>query len=195
MAVNRRVLGASIAVALAVSVIGGYALSRSNDGSGTADDVDVVLDTPGIEQLPGISVNAEVEGETLPIVDLVDNDGGTISTADLLGQPLIMNYWFSTCVPCKKELPAFATVHAEFGDRIRFVGVNPVDTPEVNETFARERGVQYELLRDPDGAFTDAVGIANAPVTLFITADGTIVRQTAVLDADELRSYARELLG
>lgn len=195
MAVNRRVLGASIAVALAVSVIGGYALSRSNDGSGTADDVDVVLDTPGIEQLPGISVNAEVEGETLPIVDLVDNDGGTISTADLLGQPLIMNYWFSTCVPCKKELPAFATVHAEFGDRIRFVGVNPVDTPEVNETFARERGVQYELLRDPDGAFTDAVGIANAPVTLFITADGTIVRQTAVLDADELRSYAHELLG
>lgn len=195
MPVNRRVLGASIAAALAISVIGGYALSRRNGNSGNADDVDVVLDTPGIEQVPGISVNAEVEGEALPIVDLVDNDGSTISTADLLGQPLIMNYWFSTCVPCKKELPAFATVHAELGDRIRFVGVNPVDTPEVNESFARERGVQYELLRDPDGAFTDAVGIANAPVTLFIAADGTIVRQTAVLDVDELRSYAQELAG
>jgi demethylmenaquinone methyltransferase/2-methoxy-6-polyprenyl-1,4-benzoquinol methylase len=43
----------------------------------------------------------------------------------------------------------------------------------VNESFARERGVQYELLRDVDGAFTDAVGIATQPVTLFVAADGT----------------------
>ncbi|MFM2073611.1 MAG: hypothetical protein RLZZ623_3875 [Actinomycetota bacterium] len=192
MAVNRRVLGISITAAIAVSVVGGYALSRSNDTSTASDDV--VLDTPGIEQIPAIGANANVEGVPLPIVDLVDNNGTVISTADLIGQPLIINYWFSTCAPCKKELPDFASVHADLGDQIRFVGVNPVDTPEVNESFAHDRGVRYELLRDPDGAFTDAVGIANAPVTLFIAADGTIVRQTASLDAATLRADALELL-
>jgi peroxiredoxin len=188
MAVNRRVLGAGIAAAFVISIIGGYALSRP-------DDADVTLETPGAAQIPGIETNADVEGVTLPVVDLLDNQDNTVSTSDLLGQPLVLNYWFSTCAPCKKELPAFAAVHAALGDRIRFVGVNPVDSAAMNESFARERGVQYELLRDPDGAFTDAAGIANAPVTLFVAADGTIVRQTATLDEAELRAYAEELLG
>lgn len=195
MAVNRRVLGGSIVAALVISLGGGYALSRSGDpGDSASTSVDAALDEPGVEQIPAIRPNADVEGSELPAVDLLSNDGSAIATADLLGQPLIVNYWYSTCAPCKKELPAFAAVHAEFGDRIRFVGVNPFDTPEVNESFARDRGVQYELLRDPDGAFTAAVGIANAPVTLFVAADGSIVRQTAVLTEAELRSYAMELL-
>ncbi len=88
----------------------------------------------------------------------------------------------------------FAAVQDELGDRIRFVGVNPYDTPETNLSFAQERGVAYELLRDPDGAFVDAAGIAAFPVTLFVSADGTIVRQTGALDEADLRTYAEELL-
>ena len=195
MGVNRRVLGGSIVAAIVISLGGGYALSRTGDPSDSAStSVDAVLDTPGVEQIPAIQPNADVEGSVLPTVDLLSNDGSAIATADLLGQALIINYWYSTCAPCKKELPAFAAVHAELGDRIRFIGVNPFDTPEVNESFARDRGVQYELLRDPDGAFTAAVGIASAPVTLFVAADGSIVRQAAVLTEAELRSYAMELL-
>lgn len=192
MAVNRRVLGAGIAIAIGASLTLGYVVSRS-----TASDAgtDVVLDTPGAVQIPAVEANADVEGARLPTVELLDNDGGVVSTADLIGRPLVINYWYSICAPCKKELPAFAAVHAELGDRVRFVGVNPFDTPEVNESFARQLGVRYELLRDPDGAYTVAVGIANAPVTLFVAADGTIVRQTAALDEDELRRFATELLG
>jgi thiol-disulfide isomerase/thioredoxin len=96
--------------------------------------------------------------------------------------------------PCKRELPAFAAFHAELGDHIRFVGVNNLDSPDVNESFARERGVGYELLRDVNDGFASTVGIATLPVTLFVDADGTIVRQTGVLEEDELREYAEELL-
>jgi hypothetical protein len=62
-------------------------------------------------------------------------------------------------------------------------------------SFAAERGVHYELYRDPDGAYGSEVGIATYPVTLFVAADGTVVRQTGVLDEDELRQYAAELLA
>lgn len=195
MAVHRRLLIASIGAAVAVSIGGGYALSRGNDDTvpATADD-DVDLGSPTVAQIPSIATNAAVEGDALPAADLQSGDGSSVSTADLLGQPLIINIWYSTCAPCKKELPDFAAVHADLGDRVRFVGVNPFDTAEVNESFARERGVQYELLRDVDGAFSAEVGIATAPVTLFVTADGTIVRQTGVLDEAALREYAEELL-
>ena len=200
MAVNRRLLVASLVVAASVSVAGGWALSQAGDGTtiGTStagsDDSVVDLGSPTVAQIPAISTNAALSGDPLPDVTLVDNDGNEVRTTDLLGEPLVLNLWFSTCVPCKRELPEFAVVHGELGDRIRFVGVNPLDTAETNESFARERGVQYELLRDPDGAFTAELGVANFPVTLFVAADGTIVRQTGVLDGATLREYAEELL-
>jgi thiol-disulfide isomerase/thioredoxin len=196
MAGHRRLFVGSILAAIVVSVLGGWLLSRDDDDTGGIAAVDdIVLAKPGTSQIPSIGTNAPVQGTTLPTVDLSTNDGGTVGTTDLLGQPLVINVWNSTCGPCKKELPAFAAVHAEYGDRVRFVGVNTLDVPEVNESFARERGVQYELLRDVEGAFTDAVGIATQPVTLFVAADGTIVRQTGVLDEATLQQYVDELLA
>jgi len=194
--VNRRLLGASIGVAVVVSLVGGWAISRAGDESdtGSTDDEIVILDTPGTAQIPTIETNPQLSGEVLPSIELVTNDGEVVTTADLLGRPLVLNYWYSTCAPCKKELPAFGAVHAEYGDRVRFVGVNPLDTPEVNEQFARERGVQYELLRDEADRYGSTIGIATAPFTLFVAADGTIMRQTGVLDEDELRAIVEELL-
>lgn len=190
----------SLAVALAVSVVGGWALSRSGDdtssnGTSGADDEIAVLDTPGTAQIPGIETNDQVDGDPLPSVDLFTNDGVAINTDELRGQPLVINLWYSTCEPCKRELPAFAEVQAEYGDRVRFVGVNPQDVPETNESFARERGVQYELLLDRDGALTVELGVARFPSTFFVSPDGTIVRQSGVLEADDLRSHVEELLG
>ena len=198
VAIDRRLLVGSLAAAILVSVGGGYALSRSADSSArptstTSDDV--TMDQPGGVQDPTIGTNAAVTGTPLPVVNIEDNDGNVISTAELTGRPLIINVWFSTCPPCKKELPEFAAVHAELGDQIRFVGINPSDSAATNQAFAAARGITYELLRDPNGVFTDAVGITAFPVTLFVRADGTIARQTGELDEASLRKYAQELLG
>lgn len=191
---HRRLLFGSLAVAAVVAVGGGWALSRDSDTSDSGDDV-VNVNGSGPTQDPTIGTNAKVSGEQLPDLELVDNDGNTVTLADLEGTPLVINYWYSSCGPCKKELPDFADVSAEFDGQVRFVGVNPLDSAEVNESFARERGVQYELLRDPDGAYATTIGVSAAPFTLFVAADGTIVRQTGVLTADTLRSHVEELLS
>lgn len=194
MAIDRRLLAASLGVGLLISVGGGYLLSQSSDDAGSGGS-GVVLRDPGQGEVPTIGTNAAVEGRALAIADLADNEGNRLSTSDLLGQPLVINVWNSTCEPCKRELPAFAAVHADLGDEIRFVGINNLDTPETNESFARDRGVGYELLRDVADGFASSVGITTLPVTLFVAADGKIVRQTGVLEEAELREHATELLG
>ena len=75
------------------------------------------------------------------------------------------------------QLADFAVVDAELGDRVRFVGVNPWDTAEKMVSFAADRGVTYELLRDDRGAFAEALDIVAYPATLFVGADGTILRR------------------
>jgi len=137
--------------------------------------------------------NADVEGDPFPDVMLFDVDDNEIDTADLLGEPLVVNLWYSTCPPCAKELPDFAEVDAETDDA-RFIGVNTLDSVEVMERFAGERGVEYDLFRDEFAELADAIGATAMPITLFVTSDGTIVEQTGPLDADELRGKIADLL-
>jgi peroxiredoxin len=193
VAVNRRLLAVSLGAAVVVSVVGGWALSRGDGGGIQADD-EITYPSQVVAQDPTIGTNAVVEGKRLPDVTVVDNDGNDVALASLLGTPLVINFWYSGCAPCSQELRGFGTVHGELGDRVRFIGINPSDDAETNESFAADRGVHYELLRDPDGAYSSAVGIMTAPVTLFVAADGTIVRQTGVLDEDQLRRYTEDLL-
>jgi len=80
------------------------------------------------------------------------------------------------------------------GDAVRFIGVNTQDSVEEMERFAADRGVTYELYRDDFGDLVDAIRLVNTPTTLFVTPDGSIIEQTGVLDADELRSEIEQLL-
>ena len=100
---------------------------------------------------------------------------------------MVVNLWYSTCPPCARELVDFAAVHEQLGDAVRFVGVNPLDSAAEMERFAADRGVDYELLRDPESALADQVGAVAYPVTLFVGRDGFLLERTGTLDADELR--------
>lgn len=181
-----------LGLALAVAVVGGIALASS----GGDDTETVVLDEPGEYQQPGIGTNAPLAGSPLPAATVEDLEGNDVEISSLTGQPLVINVWFSTCPPCKRELPAFAAAHATYGDRVRFVGINTQDSPELTRSFAAERGVTYELLRDPDGEFLVANGIATFPTTLLVDTDGTVVRQRAgEMSQAELEAAIEELLA
>lgn len=176
-----RLLIGSLAVAAIASVAIGWAVARTGDAETGAIDR-----TPTANGVADIDPNEVVTGLALPDIALPDVDGTSIAMASLTGMPLIINVWGSTCAPCKEELPAFAAAHQQYGDRVRFVGIDFLGASDYEESFARDRGVQYELLYDGNGEFISAMGVATFPVTLFISADGVIVRQTGKLDEQQL---------
>jgi peroxiredoxin len=188
--IRPRLLVGSLLVAVAVIGIVVWT-QRSDHDTG----IDATLQDPGaVVTYPNDGlVNTDVEGDPFPDVMLVDRDGNEVRTADLVGEPLVVNLWYSTCAPCAKELPEFAQVDAETDDA-RFIGVNTLDSIEVMERFAGERGVEYDLYRDEFAELADAIGATAMPITLFVTSNGTIVAQTGPLDADELRAELADLL-
>lgn len=166
---------------------------------GGDDNVDsVVLDQPGVYQEPGIAVNEDLAGSRLSQAVLETADGTAVTVDDLLsrGRPVLINLWYSTCQPCKREMPALQAAFEEFGDRIDFVGINPQDSAATMTSFADEVGVTYELFRDPNASFTVANGIATYPTTLLVSRDGLVIDQIAgELSDDEIRDAVSILLG
>lgn len=170
------------------------ALDRPEDdtlviGRDTVSTAGVPLDAV---QPPTLGTNAALGGSPLPSANVTDLDGNPVDTAALVGTPLVVNIWGSTCGPCRRELPDFATAHARYGDRVRFVGISYLGASEREEQFARDLGVDYELLYDGNGEFIVAAGISAFPVTLFVDASGSIVAQTGALDAVQLEQHIED---
>jgi peroxiredoxin len=183
-----------VSLLVAVAVVGVFVWIQSSDGDDTAIDA-TLRDPQSVITFPDDGLgNDDVQGDPFPDVVLIDRDDKEVTTGDLVGEPLVVNLWYSTCPPCAKELPHFAEVDAETDD-VRFIGVNTLDSLEVMERFAGERGVQYDLFRDEFAELADAIGATAMPITLFVTSNGTIVEQTGPLDADELRAEIADLLA
>jgi thiol-disulfide isomerase/thioredoxin len=130
-----------------------------------------------------------------PSVEVVSATGDEVDTGSWTGEPMVVNFWYSTCAPCAEELQHFATVDDEVDGDVRFVGINPLDTPERMIEFADERGVAYELFQDPLAELQGELGITSFPATYFVSSSGEIVAVTAALDAAELRLEIDELLA
>lgn len=162
-----------------------WSRSVAVDGAVAVDD-DVVLDVPGEYADPDATGNPPLLTDRLPMVVLT-----TVADEEIMlapdGRPMVVNLWYSTCPPCARELTAFAAVHADVGAAVRFVGVDPYDTASAMIRFAADRGVTYDLLRDPHAAFADELAVVAFPVTLFVDADGRILERTGPLDETELR--------
>lgn len=179
-----RELGATVLVALFVGVVGGWALSRSSDGT----DADL---TPS----PGIPVNTDTTGETFEFVELETLDGEPVTISTGENRPMVVNFWFSTCEPCKREMPAFAAASAEYEGRVDFVGINPNDSGERARSFMEEMGVTYPNYLDNGDQLAKA-RVATMPTTFFLSADGTIfARESGEVTADELAGLLAGLAG
>lgn len=142
-----------------------------------------------------IATNTDNKGSQLVEVELQTVLGKTISTSSLIGAPTIINIWYSTCEPCRRELPVLAQGALKYDNKIRFVGINIKDSAKVASEFAADYGVKFEIFLDANGAFISASGISTAPVTLAVNAQGLIIDQIAgELSTAKLDELVSELL-
>ena len=170
--IRRHVL-ALVVVVIAVTGVAGWSLSRQST------DVDARLTTPGEVPYPQLGTNDAVVGKAWPDITVLAEGGETVSASTWTGRPLVVNFWYSTCEPCRREMPLLAETARTYSDAVTFIGVNMNDSVEVAREFADRYGVAYELFFDIDGELARELGVATAPVTLFIDPSGVIVDQFA----------------
>ena len=186
---RKKVVVAVLSIVLLVSVVGGWALSRSSD------NVDANLTTPGVEQTPGIGTNANNTGKKFSFSPVTDVLSGAAVTITPMGKPMVVNFWFSTCEPCKREMPALTAAAAAYGTRVNFVGINPNDTEESASAFIEKYGIKYANYLD-DGDQLSEAGVTTMPTTFFIDANGYIVKTHAgELTLEDIDNLLQNELG
>lgn len=129
-------------------------------------------------------------------------DGQTINLADLRGKVVIVDYWGTWCPPCKAEIPHFAQLKQELGDKLVIVGMtweNGEGGPETVEKlkkFAQENNMTWPLVLLTDRtAFQKVPDFRGQfPTTLFIDKQGRVrAKEIGLQDLDTLRAIVQAL--
>jgi peroxiredoxin len=103
-------------------------------------------------------------------------DARPLSMPLLRGNVVVVNFWASWCAECRPEMPMFERLHRDFGPRgFMVIGVNARERPDTVQRYARELGLTFPLLLDPDGSINQAYGVIGLPATFVIARDGRAV--------------------
>jgi cytochrome c biogenesis protein CcmG/thiol:disulfide interchange protein DsbE len=116
-----------------------------------------------------------------------------VRLADLRGQPVVINFWASWCVPCRKEAPELARFDRELRGRAQLVGVDFQDAKQDALAFVREFGWRFPNVRDPQGKLAARYGLAGLPTTYVLDSRGRIARtMTGAQTYEKLRQAVEE---
>jgi len=120
--------------------------------------------------------------------------GGKVGLDDFSGKPLVLNFWATSCAPCRQELPLLQREVSRA--KVQLLLVDERDSESAARAFLGKLEVNSPVASDPDGAVGRLYGVSVLPVTVFIRADGTIEgKYLGQTDAAVLADHLAALTG
>lgn len=122
-----------------------------------------------------------VEGEPMaPDFDLSGPKGARYRLSEMLGKPLIVNFWATWCPPCRAEMPAMERAwEALKPDGIGIVAINVGEDAETIENFIEQVPVSFPLPMDADSTVVQRWPLRGLPTTFVLAPDGRLIYKAA----------------
>ena len=141
---------------------------------------------------------AQKAADLAPEIEMTLFSGEAFKLSDLRGRPLVVNFWFPSCPPCRAEMPDLEEAWQNHkDDGLLFVGVQllGVDTVEDGKEFIADMGITYPIGYDEDGRIIIDYEVSGFPSTFFITKEGEVARKwTGALDIERLEEFIQQIL-
>jgi cytochrome c biogenesis protein CcmG/thiol:disulfide interchange protein DsbE len=123
--------------------------------------------------------------------------GDKVTLASFRGKPVVVNFWASWCVPCKKEAPLLQQAYERWHDKgVVFVGIDGGDLSSDARAFLAKHGIGYLNLSDHPEASIGHWGVTGFPETFFVDRQGRAVEHIGlqIKSEDELDAAIRKAL-
>jgi cytochrome c biogenesis protein CcmG, thiol:disulfide interchange protein DsbE len=110
-----------------------------------------------------------------PDFTLIGYDGRKVTLNELRGKVVVINFWASWCIPCRKEAAYLEKTWRKYQNQgVVFLGVDYVDTPAEALAYIKEFDVTYINGPDLETRISDAYNIKGVPETYFIDMQGQL---------------------
>jgi peroxiredoxin len=131
---------------------------------------------------------------------LKDPFGTEQRLSSLKGRIVILNFWATYCIPCRKEMPDLAAIQNEYAALgVQVIGAS-ADEPEARAEvlqFVKETKVNFPIWMDATTADMMKFGLGTAlPGTVIIDREGRVVKViSGVIDKADIKKLIDSMLA
>jgi peroxiredoxin Q/BCP len=129
-----------------------------------------------------------------PQVEAVDQDGRTVTLADIYAQGLTLVYFYpkASTPGCTAQACSLRDAYEDLTKAgVQVVGVS-TDTVASQRKFADKQSLPFMLLADPDGKVLKAFGVKTIPVIGYSTRQAFLIKDGKVIWRDEKASTSEQ---
>lgn len=109
--------------------------------------------------------------------DLATLDGGRLTSDDLRGHVVLVNFWASWCAPCREEMPALDSLRMSIEDpAFQFITMNEDVNPKSGRAFVDEYGFTFPVVVG-HGRLQQKYHYVGLPMTMVIDREGKVVHR------------------
>jgi peroxiredoxin len=114
-------------------------------------------------------------GVTAPNFQVTTLDNKIIEFSKLKGQVVVLNFWFTRCVPCIKEIPGFNKLVEFYKNKnVTFISLT-YDSPEIVREFLKQHPFKFNNVADNEEVRLNNFKLFSAwPYTIIISKEGKI---------------------
>jgi len=141
---------------------------------------------------PGFAAAPIKVGDTFPSFSESKLEG---SLPDLKGKVVLVDFWASWCVPCKRSFPALNELHKRYGDKgLVIIGVNVDEQRASMDKFLKATPASFALVRDAEQKLVAKTEVDVMPTSFLLDATGRVRFLHRGYQGDETKKeYIREI--
>lgn len=110
-----------------------------------------------------------------PAFELESLDGRILRLADYRGQVVLLNFWSTTCPPCREELPEIERLHRAYaGQGLAVVAVSAIGSAATVREYVRQHGLSFAVALDVGPAVSRRYRVSAIPHTVLIDRAGLV---------------------
>lgn len=159
-------------VAVLSDVPTGYKVEESYPLTGELTEI--ILGAASMEDVDTSELTYKL-GDMMMDFTVTDVNGVEYTLSQLLTEKkaVVLNFWFTTCQPCKAEFPYLQEAYDKYSDQIAVLAMNPINTQQEVADFLKEYGYTFPMIACGE-EWQKLMGITAYPTTVVIDRYGNI---------------------
>jgi len=136
---------------------------------------------------------APAAGNKASEINLPDQKGKNISLTSLQGKVVLIDFWASWCIPCRKTIPSLKKIYSKYKEKgFEIYGVS-VDADEFSwKKAVYDEGIKWLQVLDKSGETASSWNVNYIPNTFLLDKTGKIIAINPT--EEELKTHLQKLL-
>ena len=137
-----------------------------------------VTSRPGVTDIIRLGLTGVFFVVLLVVIPVTSKAADTLNLSDYRGKVVVLDFWASWCVPCRRSFPWMNEMQQKYGDDgLVIVAVNLDNQSSDAQKFLQQYPAEFTISYDQDRQLVREYAVEAMPSSFLINRDGSLIER------------------